>query len=392
MLKNLYLASKESNLFLIERFVKELLLTFGVVSTMAGYGAMALPVADSVLVVQDSIILANLKLHTKKPKEIKYIKTIAERYTALLMADSAMVFWREATAIDANDDTAYYYQAKLLQDLGHPNSATDAIQHALAIQPLRVEYLSLYAHLCFEAKKDSQCLNACEQMLGIDSMNGDALLLSGIVLSHAQRYDVALERLNRCIQLAPNTTDALVYRADILVIMGQYTTALTDYIMAHAETIANADVLNNMGICYYQASDYRQAIALFQRALVLNHLHPQSYFNKGLAYYQLQNFDTAQLAMKAAAGLWDSSGAAPKHERFLDAMYCLAMCYKKTGDLEVAKKHFELLQKEGYAKDLSQEIKNIEYAFFIAHNWYYFVLLFLLIIGMIVAGLKMMRR
>ena len=391
MLKNFYLALKECNFVLIDRLMKQLLFAAFIVSNMVCYGIMSVPVGDTISVWQDSIIRSNLRLHTHKPKELKYIKAIAERYTVLHIVDSAIRYWHLMTLIDANSDTAYYYRAKLLHEHWAIDSATDAIQHALAIQPQCMEYLSLYAHLCFESKKDSQCLTTCDQLLSIDTMNVDALLLSGIELSHAQQYDMAIERLNRCIFVTPNTT-ALLYRAELLVIKGEYKAALADYTAIHADTIANVEVLNDIGICYYRVSEYSRAIALFQRALMLEYLSPQCYYNKGLSYYGLQDFDTASLAIKATPILWDSSSTTPKQERFLDAMYCLALCYKKTGNLETAKKHFLLLQKDGYSKELSQEIKHIEYALRIAHYWYYCLLLLLLVMGMIVAVYKMVKK
>jgi hypothetical protein len=68
------------------------------------------------------------------------------------------------------------------------------------------------------------------------------------------------------------------------------------------------------------------------------------------------------------------------------------MCYKKIGDLSAARSHFELLQKEKYPVDLSSEIRYIDYALFISRNWYYFLLLFFLTMGLIIGLFKVLKR
>jgi tetratricopeptide (TPR) repeat protein len=114
-------------------------------------------------------------------------------------------------------------------------------------------------------------------------------------------------------------------------------------------------VINNIGICYYQSGSYQKSIVFFKKAIVLNATNPESKFNMGITYYKLNDFDTASLDIKTASAIWDTCYGDSCHGYFLDAIYYLGMCYKKAGELSAAKKHFELLQKEGYPRDLTPE-------------------------------------
>jgi hypothetical protein len=96
--------------------------------------------------------------------------------------------------------------------------------------------------------------------------------------------------------------------------------------------------------------------------------------------------------MKSASIIWDSCQTDTCHSDFLDAIYYLGLCYKKTGNLPGAKKNFELLQKEGYKQDLTTELRNINYSLFISRNWYYIVAVIILFIGLLVALVKVLRR
>src|SRR5208282_4156401 len=105
-----------------------------------------------------------------------------------------------------------------------------------------------------------------------------------------------------------------------------------DYTAARADISTSADVLNNIGICYYQSGEYQRAIGFFKKATSFNRYHPQSYFNQGLSYYHLGKPDTAFADIKEASAIWDDCLLDSCRTYSMDATYYLGMCYKKTGD------------------------------------------------------------
>ena len=288
-------------------------------------------------------------------------------------------------------DTALFAQAQLYYSINNFDSAALLAQMAVNLLPEQISYIELLASADYRLGKADTALLLCDQILTLDPSDANALLLSGIVLGDMKKDSLAMERFNRCLKADPAHIDALTHRADVYVRMKKYNDALRDYSAARADLSDNADILNNIGICYYRSGAYQRAISLFKKALTFDHLNPQSYFNEGLSYYHINELDTATIYLKTAGAIWDTCSTDSSHAYFLDAMYYLGMCYKRSGDLPAASSQFEMLQREGYPRDLTSEIKMIDCALFISRNWYYFLLLFLFTIGLTIALVKFIR-
>jgi tetratricopeptide (TPR) repeat protein len=220
----------------------------------------------------------------------------------------------------------------------------------------------------------------------------NALLLTGIILRDEGKHDSAMVQFDKCLKADPANAEALTYRADEYVLQKKYNDALRDYTAARADLSSSADVLNNIGICYYQSGEYQRAIGFFKKATAINRNHPQSYFNQGLSYYHLGKPDTALADIKEASDIWDDCFLDSCRVYSMDAAYYLAMCYKKTGDLKSARRMLVILQYEKYHKDLKPEIRLIDFSFFISRNWYYILFLIGLEIGLVIVLGNALKR
>jgi tetratricopeptide (TPR) repeat protein len=340
----------------------------------------------------DSIIHKTYLKYQKYPANPQIVKQLAELYAAKSETDSAVAYWRKVTDLQPQNDTAYYRQARLLYDAQQYDSSLTASQRALTLSPDKLDYLSLSAITAYHLHLEDKALAQSTRVLSISPQNINALLLCGIVLRNQHHYDDALIQFDNCLKSDPANTEGLLRRAEIYVLLKKYNDALRDYSAARADLSTNADIINNMGICYYQSGSYQQAITFFRKAIFINSRHPQGNFNSAIAHYNLHDFDSAAIDMKSASIIWDSCQTDTCHSDFLDAIYYLGLCYKKTGNLPGAKKNFELLQKEGYKQDLTTELRNINYSLFISRNWYYIVAVIILFIGLLVALVKVLRR
>jgi tetratricopeptide (TPR) repeat protein len=341
---------------------------------------------------RDSVIHSLTIRHFKHPGDQVFIRQLAQAYTAGGQVDSALSYWTLLSTLEPRDDTAAYTQAQLYYDRDSLHSAMGACSQALALQPGRISYMLLMALLDYRLQHPDSAFALCSSILQQSPSDPNALMLSGIIMRDRKNDQEALVFFNKCLKADPANTIALLHRADEYVLLKKYNDALRDYSAARADLSADADVLNNIGICHYQLGAYQQAITFFKKAILINHRHPQSYFNKGLSYYRLKELDTATLDMKTAGAIWDSCHSDTCRSCFLDAIYYLGMCYRQIGDLPVARSHFELLQKEKYRIDLSSEIHYIDCALFISRNWYYFLLLLLSTIGLCIVVYRFLRR
>jgi tetratricopeptide (TPR) repeat protein len=341
---------------------------------------------------RDAAILTLSVKHFKRPSNPIYIRQLADAYTAKGQTDSALTYWQLLSARQPLSDTALFMQAQMYYDMGRLDSAASLAQRAVDLRPGQLGYLSLLAMTAYRLHNADTAFSICQDILALSPADPDALLLAGIILRDEKKDSAALSYFDRCLKADPANTDALVHRADEYVLLKKYNDAIRDYSAARADLSGSADILNNIGICYYHSGAYQQAISFFKKAILINHLHPQSYFNKGLSYYHLNELDTATIDIKTASAIWDTCYTDTCHANFLDAIYYLGMCYRKIGDLPTARSHFELLQRDGYHRDLSDEIRLIDRALFISRSWYYFLLVLLLTVGLIIVLVRMMRR
>jgi tetratricopeptide (TPR) repeat protein len=245
--------------------------------------------------------------HYKKPLDISLINQLAEVYTADGQIDSALRYWALLAEREPDDDTALYAQAQLYYSIDSIDRAAVMAQKAAALQPSQIGYLTLMAMIEYRLDSKDSALSLCYRVLSQSSTNVNALLLSGIILRDQNKNAAALDMFDRCLKADPANTEALVHRADGYVLLKKYNDALRDYSAARADLSDNADILNNIGICYYASGAYKQAIFFFKKAIQIDHLHPQSYFNRGIAYYHMNDPDTAADDIKKASAIWDTS-------------------------------------------------------------------------------------
>jgi tetratricopeptide (TPR) repeat protein len=333
---------------------------------------------------RDVVIRDLTRKHYKQPSNHAIIRQLAEAYTAKNKPDPALTYWKILSALQPRNDTIYFIQAQLYCDLNRPDKAVKKIQQAIKLRPKNITYLDLLAQIDYRLAKYDTALSLCNDILDKSPNDVNAMLLSGIILRDRKKNDAAMDLFNKCLKIDPANTEALIHRADEYVLRKKYNDALRDYSAARADLSDNADVLNNMGICYYQAEAYQKSIALFNKALHINNFHPQSLFNQGLSFYHMNEPDTAVSDITKASVIWYSCGGDSCHAYFLDAVYYLGMCYKKTGNLKAARRNFLLLKQEKYTKDLTSEIKLIDFSILISRYWYYILLLLLLEIGLVI--------
>lgn len=340
----------------------------------------------------DSAIHITSARYSRYPKNAGLIHQLAELYAAKSETDSSLSWWQRLEALQPANDTLPYEQAQILYDAARYDSAYTAIRRSLAIRRDNINYLTLAAITAYRLHQTDSALAHSQQALAIDSRNVNALLLSGLCLRDQQHYDDALIQFSHCLEASPSHTDALIHRAEIFVLLKNYNNALRDYSAARADLSENADVINNIGICYYESGGYDEAIGFFQKAIQLNSRQPEGNFNKGITHYKLHQYDSASTDLRTAGVMWDSCQNDSCHARYLDAIYYLGLCYKKTGNLAEAQKQFKFLQKEKYKTDLTDEIQHIRYALFFSRNWYYIVLGVIAAIALIMAVIRMLRR
>jgi len=117
-----------------------------------------------------------------------------------------------------------------------------------------------------------QVLNRVEELalkgLSLDKSNSEAYALLGLVYTFREQYDLAINKLNRAIELNPNDAKSLSNRGQVLLWAGRTDEAILSLETAH-QFDPNLAFGNFMflGIGYYLKGQYANAIRVLEEGV-----------------------------------------------------------------------------------------------------------------------------
>jgi|GEM_PF-2503538 len=130
-----------------------------------------------------------------------------------------------------------------------------------------------------------------------------------------------------------------------------------------------------------EGEEYDSAIVSFTELINQNPETRELYFNRGLAYYYTQNYDSAKRDFDYSIVL-----DAP-YPHCLDATYMLCLIEQQLGNYHNALQGYKILEKHspGY-KDVNKRIKICKAIVYVSENWYYMIaiaVIFFIIIALL---------
>jgi tetratricopeptide (TPR) repeat protein len=136
--------------------------------------------------------------------------------------------------------------------------------------------------------------------LGANPASPDAHFLLGYVEFREQRPRDSLAEFTSGAKYRRPNPDELMTVASDYVMLGDYVDADQWFSAVTKEKPDNADVWYLLGRTKYSESDYRQAIACFERALSLRPKYIEAENNLGLAWRDLNDIEKAATAFQTA--------------------------------------------------------------------------------------------
>ena len=121
-----------------------------------------------------------------------------------------------------------------------------------------------------------------------------ALVNRGIECIHAQRFDEALNCLNRALAIRPGMALAYFNRGVLFQNMAQRGAMIADFGRAMQLDPDNFDIFFNVGIFCLQEKQYMQSIQATQRAIELKPDHAPAWLMLASAYYETGNSDAVE--------------------------------------------------------------------------------------------------
>lgn len=138
-----------------------------------------------------------------------------------------------------------------------------------------------------------------------------------------------------------------------------------------------------------ETEQYDSAIVSFTELINQNPETRELYFNRGLAYYYTQNFDSAEHDFENSIVL---DSPCPHCQ---DAVYMSCLIYQQLGNYHKALSGYKILESQspGY-KDVNKRIKICNAIVYISENWYYMIaiaVIFFIIIALLSSILSAKR-
>ncbi|MGD8781437.1 MAG: tetratricopeptide repeat protein [Ignavibacteria bacterium] len=135
---------------------------------------------------------------------------------------------------------------------------------------------------------------------------------------------VDLNSLNRIAQLEkdlttnPNDYEKTIELAHLLNDSGFYEKAVQYYNKYLMQLPDNADVLVDLGVCYFEMNDFNNAIDKMEKAVKINPAHQIAHFNLGIVNYSANNVADAKDWWRKTINLNPGSDIAKKAQELID--------------------------------------------------------------------------
>lgn len=117
-------------------------------------------------------------------------------------------------------------------------------------------------------------------------------------------YKSALSRLNKCLQLDPYNSCALVNRSDVKYKLGDFAGSVFDTNTALMISPGNPFVHMSKGVDHYTYYNYDESIRSYTKAIQLNPLFIESYLNRAMSFEKANKLSSALLDYEQAIRLY----------------------------------------------------------------------------------------
>jgi len=150
-----------------------------------------------------------------------------------------------------------------------------------------------------QAGRPVDALPLYAQVLAGEPDNPAALYYGGVAAWTAGQPELAHERLDRVIAIAPQpVADAHYHRALVLAALGREPDAIADYQTALRLKPGFAAAHNNLGVLQRRAGEFEAADASFAAALQIDPAHVDARYNRALTAFQRGDLALAQALLR----------------------------------------------------------------------------------------------
>ncbi|MFN8672342.1 MAG: tetratricopeptide repeat protein [Candidatus Sericytochromatia bacterium] len=152
------------------------------------------------------------------------------------------------------------------------------------------------------------------------------------ILSKKQKYDLAINNLEKALNIDKNYYPAKYNLANIYKNIGNLEKAIEYYLLAIKDKNDDYKPFFNLANCFYQLVDYNNALKYYLKTIELNPKLNNIYYTIGYIYEKLRKYDDS---LKYYLKVEENNSL------YKDACKRIAISYEETGRLEKAKKYYQ---------------------------------------------------
>jgi TolB-like protein/Flp pilus assembly protein TadD len=274
-----------------EKFDRELSDIYAIQEDIARHVARSLHVVLPVAAERrlKKLGTSNVDAYDAYLRGIDYLRQPPDE-TSLLFAEGLL---KEALAVDPAAMCRKQLEGyKLSADAARFGAAEAACQRALESDEDSVEVLVVLGQLYYESGKYENALHEFEKALGDNDRLADIYIGIGMTQAALGDNDVAEENLRRAIQTDISYWQSYNAMGNFLFDQGRFDEAAEFYQMFVNRVDDDAVALNNLGVAYYAAGDFKRAAETWDRSLAIKPSR-SAYSNTGTMYFYLGDFERA---------------------------------------------------------------------------------------------------
>jgi tetratricopeptide (TPR) repeat protein len=196
-----------------------------------------------------------------------------------------------------------FQQALLLHNLGQLTQAKVLYEETLKIFPKHFDALHLLGVVASQTRNFQIAVELMNKAIEINPNIAEVYSNRGVALKDLKEFDAALASYDKAIALRPNYAEAYNNRGNVFKILKQFDSALANYDKAIALKPDYPEAYNNRGNTLKDLRQFDEALASFDKAIALKSRYPEAYNNRGNTLKDLRQFDEALASFDKAIDL-----------------------------------------------------------------------------------------
>lgn len=228
-----------------------------------------------------------------QPKKAEYYITLSDIYMLMGQPQNCEESLLKAISVDPKNLTADIKLANLYMIIKDYRKVDQYVKAVLELDKSNTTARFTRAMALLETGDTAHAVGDLMDAVRLNPQYFDAYMLLGELF--ATRHDpLSAGYFNNALRIRPNSKEALYNLGMFYQESGQYARAIGTYeVLARTDTTFR-DALYNIGyinLVYLQ--DYRKAVEFFTKAIAKDPGYAESWYNRGLSYEQLKDYQKA---------------------------------------------------------------------------------------------------